>query len=133
MLKKRIALIPSQSVYDKKDKPQTNDDLVEAKIFTYGLQVENTMATMVRNGLLSIRIAFLFYMSPQVSPWVGKLMIFTGATIIIWSIVTYTKNLTEIRHLLNYSNENLNWNAYVWPILCSLLGICIYCAFFELL
>ena len=133
MLKKRIGLIPNQSVYDKKDKPQTNDDLVEAKIFTYGLQVENTMATMVRNGLLSIRIAFLFYMSPHVSPWVGKLMIFTGATIIIWSIITYTKNLTEIRYLLNYSNENLNWNAYVWPILCSLLGICIYYGFFELL
>ena len=133
MLKKRLKLIPTEHEYTKNNKPQTNDDLIEAKIFTYGLQVENTMATMVRNGLLSIRIAFLFYMHPHVSPWIGKLIMFTGATVIIWSIITYTKNLTEIRHLLNYSNEKLSWNAYVWPLLCSLFSICIYAGSFELL
>ena len=70
---KRLKFSPvTKNDYEKNNKPQTNDDLIEAKIFTYNLQVENTLATMVRNGLLSIRIAFLFYMTPHVSPWIGK-------------------------------------------------------------
>ena len=132
MLKKRLNF-STKGDYEKKKKPQTNDDLIEAKILTYNLQVENNMATVVRNGLLSIRIAFLFYMAPNVSPWVGKLMMFVGATVITWSILMYSKHLMEIRSLLHYDDDPMPWNAYVWPVLCGLFSICIYSGSFEIL
>lgn len=131
---KRLKFSPvTKNDYEKNNKPQTNDDLIEAKIFTYNLQVENTLATMVRNGLLSIRIAFLFYMTPHVSPWIGKLIMFVGATVIAWSVIMYAKNIMEIRSLLHYEDQMMPYNAYAWPILCGLFSICIYSGSFEIL
>ena len=66
-----------------------------------GCKWRTHVATMVRNGLLSIRIAFLFYMTPHVSPWIGKLIMFVGATVIAWSVIMYAqKHVVEIRSLL---------------------------------
>tara|TARA_B110000908_G_C10267877_1_gene466515 strand:- start:12318 stop:12719 length:402 start_codon:yes stop_codon:yes gene_type:complete len=133
MLKKRLKLIPTVPLYVKEKKPETNDDLIQAKIFTYGLQVDNALATMVRNGLLSIRIAFLFYMHPQVSPWVGKSIMFLGATVILGAVLLYTRNVVEIVYLTQANKNIVPWSIYIWPILCSLFSIIIYVGSFELL
>lgn len=130
---KRLRLLSNDVKTLPNAKPQTNDDLVETKIFTYELQVENTLATMVRNGLLSIRIAFLFYLSPRASPWIGRLMMFVGATVIMWSTLMYTRNITLVRRLTHSTENKQTWNAYIWPILCMLFSICIYAGAFELL
>ena len=133
MLKKRLKLIPTDSLYNKNKKPETNDDLIQAKIFTYGLQVDNALATMVRNGLLSIRIAFLFYMHPHVSPWIGKSIMFIGATVILCGVILYTRNVVEIMYLTKATENIIPWSVYIWPVLCSLFSIVIYVGSFELL
>lgn len=113
------------------DRPKKNDDLVDAKIFTYQLQVENTLATWVRNGLLSIRIAFLFYMNSNNSSWVGKLVFFVGPTVILYAIAMYIMNRREVMRLTK--TERQDANMYVWPVLSGLFSIALYASAFELL
>ena len=88
---------------------------------------------MVRNGLLSIRIAFLFYMHPHVSPWVGKSIMFIGATVILCGVILYTRNVVEIMYLTKATENIIPWSVYIWPVLCSLFSIVIYVGSFELL
>jgi hypothetical protein len=118
----------------KEDKrPKKNDDLVEAKIFSYKLQVEGTLATMVRNGLLSIRIAFLFLMNSSNSPWIGKVLLFVGPTVILWAMVMYIRNLQSIKHLTKTDrNSHEELSSYIWPFLTGIFVVCTYTGAFEL-
>tara|TARA_B110000879_G_C11128091_1_gene494771 strand:- start:1147 stop:1554 length:408 start_codon:yes stop_codon:yes gene_type:complete len=112
------------------DMPKKNDDLVQVKIFTYNLQVENTLATWVRNGLLSIRIAFLFHTNESNSPWIGKLVFFVGPTVILWSVIMYILNTQTVARLTKSNKQAVN--MYIWPILASLFSAALYASAFEL-
>ena len=69
----------------------------QAKAFTYQLQIEAGLATWVRNGLLSIRIAFLAY---ETDTTAGLAMMFTGGLLILWSVVSYLFNIQLLHKLL---------------------------------
>ncbi len=122
---------------DMPNRPPKNDDLVQVKIFTYNLQVENTLATWVRNGLLSIRIAFLFHMNENNSPWIGKFVFFVGPTVILWAVYMYVLNTRTVARLTNPVGKSKTISTYraanIWPILAALFSAALYASAFELL
>ena len=112
---------------------QKNDDLTQVKIFTYNLQVENTLATWVRNGLLSIRIAFLFHTNENNSPWIGKFVFFVGPTVILWAVYMYVLNTRTVARLTTTQTISTYRAENIWPILASLFSAALYASAFELL
>jgi hypothetical protein len=130
-MKRGDFLKPLLATTKKDERPKKNDDLVEAKIFSYKLQVEGAMATMVRNGLLSIRIAYLFYDSApdEISSWISKFMFFIGPTVILWALITYNKNLQTVKHLTRTEHrQHVEITSYVWSTLTGAFAFCCYAA-----
>ena len=86
----------------------------QAKAFTYQLQIEAGLATWVRNGLLSIRIAFLAYETDSTT---GLAMMFTGGLLILWSVVSYLFNIQLLHKLLPATlKKNAKSNARKGPL-----------------
>jgi len=134
-MKRGDFLRPFLATTKEDERPKINDDLVEAKIFSYNLQVEGAMATMVRNGLLSIRIAYLFYDNApdQLSLWISKFMFFVGPTVILWALVTYNKNLSVVKHLTKTDHRrHIKISSYIWSGLTGAFAFCCYAAAFEM-
>tara|TARA_B110001450_G_scaffold256899_1_gene289352 strand:- start:995 stop:1405 length:411 start_codon:yes stop_codon:yes gene_type:complete len=135
-MKRDDFLKPLLTTVKNDERPKKNDDLVEAKIFSYKLQVEGAMATMVRNGLLSIRIAYLFYDNApdQIPLWISKFMFFVGPTVILWALVTYNKNLGIVKHLTKTDDHHhMEISSYIWSGLTGAFAFCCYAAALQVL
>ena len=69
---------------------QSNEGLVQAKIFTYKLQVENHLATWTRNALLATNVGIAIY--NQGSQRIGQFVIATAVCVLAWALFTYLSN-----------------------------------------
>lgn len=90
-----------------------------AKAYSYQLQAEGNLATWIRNALLSIRIAFLFYKDADEKP-VGYWIMITGALLAFAAVYSYVKNIFTIQTLL--PNACVNKNTTL-NILFAAIGI----------
>ena len=109
----KVALrhLPPQS------KRKTNDDLVDAKIFTYKLQVENHLATWTRNALLGTNVGIAIY--NQGSQSIGRFVIAMALFVMAWALFTYVSNFQRWQSLTAFEQETTGRRA-VFFFVCTL-------------
>ena len=98
-------------------KRKTNDDLVDAKIFTYKLQVENHLATWTRNALLGTNVGIAIYNHGSQS--IGRFVIATALFVMAWALFTYVSNFKTWQSLTGVEQETTGRRA-VFVFVCAL-------------